>query len=375
MPAPFMNEPIKGNLDRQAKRFSATMKGVTRTAAFYGDQGCVIHPEGRDRVYFTPVPVRSLLPDAAKTPWPMGDAPSGKPYPKHLDRAKVAAAVDMVFADPEGLSAAMLVLYKGEIVGERYMERLSKDTQLENWSMGKSLMATLTGVAIQQGAFKLDDPAPVPAWRKPGDPRGGILVRDILRMSSGLGFSGMDDPHDAKTQFSDHLFIYAGAVDSAAYVTSSPLEFAPNTWGRYRNCDPLTLVFLARQYVEKNGEEWLTWPQRALFDKIGIRRQVLEPDPYGNFLISGFDYGTARNWARIGLLHLQDGVWNGKRILPEGWAKFVSTPAPAWSTAAYGGLWWLNVDGSNSNLPRDAYRASGGGDRLRSLSRHSILSS
>ena len=75
--------------------------------------------------------------------------------------------------------------------------------------------------------------------------------------------------------------------------------------------------------MHKRGEEYLTWPQRALFDRIGIRRQVLETDPYGNFLLTGYDYGTARNWARLGLLYLQDGMWQGQRILPEGWAKFV----------------------------------------------------
>ena len=94
--------------------------------------------------------------------------------------------------------------------------------------------------------------------------------------------------------------------------------------------------------MTKRGENFLTWPQRALFDRIGIRRQVLETDPYGNFLITGYDYGTARNWARIGLLYLQDGMWQGQRILPEGWATFVSTPAPTWKRPEYGGFFWLN---------------------------------
>jgi CubicO group peptidase (beta-lactamase class C family) len=112
---------------------------------------------------------------------------------------------------------------------------------------------------------------------------------------------------DPATQYHDHFFIYAGAVDAFAYSIASPVEFAPNSVGRYRNSDPMALGFLVRQAVEKRGEEYLTYPQRALFDRIGIRRQVLEPDPWGNFLLSGYDYGTARNWARLGLLYLQDG--------------------------------------------------------------------
>ena len=107
----------------------------------------------------------------------------------------------------------------------------------------------------------------------------------------------------------------------------------------------------------RSGEEYLTLPQRQLFDRIGIRRQVLETDPYGNFLLTGYDYGTARNWARIGLLYLQDGVWQGERILPEGWTKFVSTLAPAWKRPVYGGFFWINGDG-DWNLPQE--HVSGG---------------
>ena len=361
MTEPDRAKPIAAEVDRQAKRVRVTVESITRTAAFYGDQGCVIHPANHDGVHFKPVPVRTTLADATTQAWPMGDAPSTDPWPAGLDRAKMQAAVDLAFADPAGLTAAMVVLYKGQIVGERYMAGITKDTQLESWSMGTSLTATLVGLAIKDGAFSLDDPAPVPDWRRHGDPRGAIRVRDVMNMASGLSFTGQDDRWmDPTWQYHDHFFIYAGAVDAFKYAITSPVEFAPNTVGRYRNSDPMTLGFLVRQHVEKKGEVYLTHPQRALFDKIGIRRQVLEPDPFGNFLLSGYDYGTARNWARIGLLYLRDGVWNGQRLLPEGFAKFVSTPAPAWRRPEYGGQFWVNGVG-NWNLPRDAYFASGAG--------------
>lgn len=361
MNEPDRSKPIAVDVDRQAKRVHVTLADVTRTAAFYGDQGCVIHPIGHDGIHFTPVPVRSALPDADSQPWPMGDAPAKEQWPARLDRAKVQAAVDLAFADPAGLTAAMVVVYQGQIVGERYMAGITKETQLESWSMGKSLIATLVGLVIRDGAFSLDDPAPVPAWRRPGDPRGPIRVRDVMRMSSGLSFTGQDDRWmDQSWQYHDHFFIYAGAVDAYQYSISSPVEFAPNTVGRYRNSDPMTLGFLVRQAVEKEGEPYLTFPQRALFDKIGIRKQVLETDPWGNFLLSGYDYGTARNWARLGLLYLRDGVWNGERLLPEGFAEFVSTPAPAWPRPEYGGQFWINGTG-RWNLPRDAYFMSGAG--------------
>jgi CubicO group peptidase (beta-lactamase class C family) len=361
MVEPDRSKPITSTVDRQGKRVRVTVGDVTRTAAFYGDQGCVIHPIDHDGIHFTPVAVKTALPDAATQPWPMGDAPSREPWPASIDRARMQAAVDLAFADPAGLTAAMVVVHKGQIVGERYMPGITRDTQLESWSMGKSLTATLIGLAIKDGAFTLDDPAPVPEWRRPGDPRGAIRVRDVMRMSSGLSFTGQDDRWmDPSWQYHDHFFIYAGAVDAFKYSITSPLEFAPNTVGRYRNSDPMTLGFLVRQHVENKGESYLTYPQRALFDRIGIRRQVLEPDPWGNFLLSGYDYGTARNWARLGLLYLRDGVWNGQRLLPEGFTTFVSTPAPAWRRPEYGGQFWINGIGQ-WNLPRDAYFMSGAG--------------
>lgn len=361
MAEPDRTAPVTVEVDRTAKRVTVTLKGITRTAAFYGDQGCVIHPEKDERIHFTPVPVRTTLPDAASQPWPMGDAPGTAAWPAGLDRAKVQAAVDVAFSDPDGLTAAMVVLYKGQIVGERYMAGITKDTQLESWSMGKSLNATLVGVVVKDGAFGLDDPVPVAEWRRPGDPRAPIKVRDVMQMSSGLSFTGQDDRWmDQTWQYHDHFFIYAGAVDAYTYSVTSPVEFAPGTVGRYRNSDPMTLGYLVRQAVEKKGEVYLTFPQRALFDRIGIRRQVLETDPWGNFLISGYDYGTARNWARLGQLYLQDGMWNGQRILPEGWATFVRTPATSWRRKEYGGQFWVNGEGQ-WNLPRDAYFMSGAG--------------
>jgi CubicO group peptidase (beta-lactamase class C family) len=361
MTEPDRGKPVTVDVDRTARRVRVTVNTYTRTAAFYGDQGCVIHPVDHDGIHFTPVPVKTTLPDATTQAWPMGDAPSTDAWPAGLDKTQVQAAVDMAFADPEGLTAAMVVVHKGQIVGERYVPGITKDTQLESWSMGKSLTATLVGLVVKDGAFGLEDPAPVPAWRRPGDPRGAIRVRDVMQMSSGLSFTGQDDRWmDPATQYHDHFFIYAGAVNAFAYATSSPVEFAPGTVGRYRNSDPMTLGLLVRQAVERKGEAYLTWPQRALFDRIGIRRQVLETDPWGNFLLSGYDYGTARNWARLGLLYLRDGVWNGQRLLPEGWAMFVSTPAKAWRRREYGGQFWVNGEGQ-WNLPRDAYFMSGAG--------------
>jgi CubicO group peptidase (beta-lactamase class C family) len=350
------------DVDRERKRVSVTLAGrVTRRAQYYGDQGCVIHQPGTDTVYFAPVSAATKLPAAAGMDWPMGDLLPDAPLPAGIDTVKLREAVDAAFGDPAGLTAAFVVVHKGRIIAERYGNGAHKDMALESWSMGKSLTGTLVGRLIQEGAFKLEDPAPVAEWRRdPNDPRAKIRIMDLMRMSSGLRFS-RGSPEDS-AGYHDHDLIYSGAIDAFQFSVTRPLQFQPNTFGRYRNVDPLTLGYLVREAVRKRGEAYLTYPRRALFDKLGMRNQVLETDPYGNFLLSGYDYGTARNWARLGMLYLQDGVWMGERLLPEGFVRFVSTPAPAWRQPVYGGMVWINGDSAWA-LPRDAYAFRGAGEQ------------
>jgi CubicO group peptidase (beta-lactamase class C family) len=124
--------------------------------------------------------------------------------------------------------------------------------------------------------------------------------------------------------------------------------------------------YLIRLAVEKRGGDYLSFPQSALFDKLGIRTMLIETDPFGNFLTQGYDYASARDWARLGNLYLQDGVWNGQRLLPEGFVKFVRTPAPAWVADLrpnYGGLFWINTD-NRFPVPPDAYYMAGAGGQF-----------
>ena len=352
-------DQVKWTIDRSARLARASLGAITREARHYGDQGCIIQNPDSPGIHFTPVPVRTRLPDASSQPWPMGDRPNPTPLPPDVDRAKLEAAADAAFTDPAAMTAAFLVVHKGRIVVERYAPGITRETQLESWSMGKSLAATLFALLIKDGTFTLEQPAPVPLWRTPGDPRGAIRNMDLLRMSAGLKFLGNQEPGSNAT-YPDHYYIYTGGIDAFDYSITRPLEYPPNTDGRYRNSDPLTIAYLTKLAVTRRGKNILTWPQQALFDRIGIRKQVLETDPYGNFLISGYDYGTARNWARIGMLYLQDGMWQGQRLLPEGWTTFVSTPAPAWKRPEYGGFFWLNRI-NTWNLPANTYFAAGAG--------------
>jgi CubicO group peptidase (beta-lactamase class C family) len=358
---------LRFDVDEARRIVTASQNSVSARARHFGDQGCVILPDGTDDVFFTPRKVTSALPDAVSTAWPMGDRLSNEPQPASVNQKLLDEASETLFANPRDLRAAFLVVHKGRIVAERYASGAHQDMQLESWSMGKSMTATLIGRLIQMGHFRLEDPAPVPEWRNsPGDPRAAIRIADLLRMSSGLQFSGGGSTREQLARSfipgsQDHSLGYSAPIDVFRFSASRPQEFPPNTVGRYRNSDPWLLGYVVRRTVENLGKEYLTWPQRELFDKIGIRRFVMETDPYGNFILTGYNFGTARHWARLGLLYLNGGVWNGERLLPKEFVDFVATRAPAWEEPVYGGLFWVNVASRMYSLPPDTYYANGAG--------------
>ena len=336
----------------------------SRTAEYNGDQGCTLLPAGAENVFYQPRAVAPNLPDPATQDWPMGDRDALSSFPE-VDESALEAAFEFAFNDqgPHGEqnTRGLVAVYRGKIIGERYREGWGPHTPQISWSMGKSIASALTGVLVQQGAYGLDDPAPVEEWREaPADPRREIRIRDLLRMSSGLDFDNFGlGPRRSYTAANEHMRIYFDALNVFRHAQNQPLRYEPGTVWRYRNSDPLTLLALAKEVMEDRGEDFLAFPQRHLFDRIGIRSAVLETDPWGNFIVSGYDYMSSRDWARFGLLHLWDGEWLGERVLPEGWSEFVSTPAPGDPSNGYGGLFWLNRGGAMDRLPPDAYWAAG----------------
>lgn len=378
--APYSERAKVGKpiINYENKSVSITLpNGVTRTAIYTGDQGCVCLSEGSNSLYFKPVKVSRNLPEAATTPWPMGDVLPTTDMPSNIDISKVKEAIDSAFASEEALTAAFVVTYKGRIIGERYANGITKNTALESWSMGKSLSATLMGILIRQGVYKLEQPAPIPQWQGKGDERAKIRIMDIMHMSSGLYCRAPQDPDYNPAQgYPDHLYLYTGGINSFEYAANLPQQWLPNSVGRYRNCDPVLTNYLNRLGIESTGKNYYSFPQKELFDKIGIRSMVMETDPYGNFLTQGYEFASARDWVRLGNLYLQDGVWNGERILPEGFTKFVSTLAEPWvadGRPIYGGLFWINGDG-RLPIPKDAYMMLGaGGQSVTIIPSHDLV--
>ena len=363
--APFVGfawqDDFEWEVDMEAMSATVWAADVApRTAKYHGDQGCTLLEDGADSVRFTPVPVPRDQPPADEQDWPLGDIGAEEADQAGVDRAALAAALDAAMGTEEQNTRALAVVRHGKIVGERYAPGFTRNTPQISWSEGKSVTATLIGVLMQKGHFGLDDPAPVAEWRAEGDPRGVILMRHLLTMSSGLDMTNLGlGGASSLIPENEHMRVYFDSLNVFEHASGQPYGIPPGTEFRYRNSDPLTLGRIVRETVENNGKEYLTHPQRMLFDRIGSRDFVLEPDPWGNFILSGYEYGSAADWMRFGLLHLWDGVFEGDRILPEGWSEFVSSPSPGAKDGEYGGLWWLNLGGRYPDIPSDAYWASG----------------
>jgi CubicO group peptidase (beta-lactamase class C family) len=253
----------------------------------------------------------------------------------------------------------VVVVHRGRIIAEQYADGITADMPLLGWSMTKSVMNAVIGIAVRYGKLVLEDPAPVPEWQEPGDPRGAITVDELLRMSSALEFD-----EDYGNPFADVNRMLWDEPSAGGYAATLPLAGVPDTEWQYASGTTNILSRVVRDVIgEKN---YLSFPRRALFNRLGMRSAVLCTDAAGNFIASSFMYATARDWARFGLLYLRDGIWEGQRVLPEGWVKYSTTATPRAPKGRYGAHFWLNdgdaehpADREYPLLPRDLYHASG----------------
>ena len=339
--------------------------GRVRTAVYTGSQGCVTYPEGRRRAELhtqggEAEPATGRRAGLADGGSHTEDAATGR-----SGRGQGAGGRRCRVLDGGGRDHGVRRHLQGAHHRRALRRRHYQDHAAREWSMGKSVTATIMGTLMHRGVYTLEQPAPVPEWQGAGDPRKAIEIQDILHMSSGLAILSPSDPDfDPKGPYPHHLYLYTDAGNAFKYAASRPQQWKPNTVGRYRNTDPVLINYLNRLGIEKLKLDYLSYPQRALWDKIGVRSMVMETDPSGNFLTQGYEYMSGRDWARLGNLYLNDGVTpGGERILPEYYNDFVSTLAPAWvadENPVYGGFFWINGDG-RVPLPKTAYSMQGAG--------------
>lgn len=360
--------PVAVELDREEALVRGSLLWARETVVHRPGLGCTravgTDPEALRRQ--VPPGTVPPAPDLSGLPWPTGDRIDPTALPP-LDRAALDAAVARAFAEPDPAepvrhTRAVAVVWRGALVAERYAEGFDATTPLLGWSMTKSLTNALVGLRVGDGALDLHAPAPVPEWRAPDDPRGAITPDQLLRMSSGLAFGEVYDDlsSDAVTMlFGD------GGQDMGAYAAAKPLAASPDTRWSYSSGTTNLIQRMLRGTFPDHAA-YLRYPHERLFHRIGMTRSWIEPDASGTYVGSSFGYGTARDWARFGLLFLNDGVWEGERLLPEGWVRYSTTPTPAAPEGRYGAHWWLNAGEPDApeqrpwpRLPPDAYRASG----------------
>ena len=290
--------------------------------------------------------------------WPLGDKLTDS-FPATIDRAKLQSAIQNIFTEQDTIlpirTRAVVILYKGQLIAERYADGFTAKTKLLGWSMTKTVTGALIGILVKQGKLMIDAPAPVPEWRNANDPRHSITISNLLQQRSGLDFE------ENYSKASDATRMLFQKADMGGFTASRPLKSQPGTVFKYSSGNSNILSRIIRQTV--GDSLYYSFPYTQLFYKLGMYSAVIEPDASGTFVGSSYMYATARDWARFGLLYLNDGVFNKERILPEGWVAQSTRPASA-DKQGYGYQIWLNTGGDTlikryPAAPADMFYADG----------------
>jgi CubicO group peptidase (beta-lactamase class C family) len=347
---------VSSEVDWNGRAVRARFLGLgERIAVFRGPLGCTL------AIGVTPRELAAGTPPepapAPRTPWP--SRTGAGPAAAGID----ASAVDEAFAEPGPAptrgTRAVVVVHDGAIVAERYAPGYGRDAALAGWSVTKTVVNALAGVLVGRGKLALDAPLDVPEWTAPGDARRAITLRQLLTMTSGLAFS-----ESYANPLGDALQMLFGEPGAGHFAASKPLIATPGQRWDYSSGTTNIVARALRQAIGGSQADYLAFPRRALFEPLGMARAVLEPDASGHLVGSSFMFAPARDWARLGQLYLQDGVWDGKRLLPEGWVAFSTTPVAAAPDGVYGAHVWRRLPrvyapSGEAGVPGDAYHAVG----------------
>ena len=336
---------VSTSLDRGARRVTSSFAGIIAKDAFYRDsRGCAVR-FGRDIV-------KEIAPHLTSH--------TSRDVSITTSTERLRAVLDRAFTEPNPQrprrTRAVVVVHNGEIVAERYAPGFTAETPLIGWSMTKTVTNALVGILVKAGRLSVDKQVPISEWATDGDPRRQITLDHLLHMSSGLRFD-----ESAWNPLSDVTVMLLGRPDAGLYAAQKNLATTPGTVWQYSSGTTNIISRVIRRVIN-DDVSYIAFPRQALFDRIGMTHAVLEADDDGTFVGSSFMYATARDWARLGMLYVNDGVWEGQRILPEGWVAYTRTPAPADPQKRYGGHVWLKVAAEYSGgaeLPADAFHAIG----------------
>ncbi len=267
--------------------------------------------------------------------WPRGD-------PQRSDHVETEVALGRLFAKKSSAGVpdtrAILVVQGGKLVVERYAPGFDANTRFRSWSAGKSLANAWVGILVRDGRVSLDEPLDARPWRaRADDPRRAITVRHALNMTTGLANEDGDggDP----SSFIAQLLFGSASGDTALAASDLALDAPPGTRWAYSTG---TTQLLARLVADRAGEDWRAFSARELNEPLGMRSLLVEVDRADTPLLGAFVWASAQDWARLGLLYLRDGLWEGRRILPPGWVDFTRTPAPVPNNGSYGAHFWLS---------------------------------
>lgn len=351
-------------VDRQSRVVTASIAGMAKQKAIYREGlGCTLLNERTEQeinnqqfqLVARPVVNQDTI------DWPMGDRLPDS-FPTGIDRSLLNLAVQSAFAEPDPAkpvrTRAVVVVYKGQLVAEQYAPGFDRHTPLLSWSMAKSVTSALTGILVKQGKLSLKGPAPVPEWSSAKDGRESITLEQVLQQTTGLDF--LED----YTQSSDATDMLFRKADMGGFTALHGLKEKPGSRFYYSSGNSNVLSRIIRQAVGEKA--YHAFPAKELFHRIGMYSAILEPDANGTYVGSSYMWANARDWARFGLLFLNQGKWGNEEVLPASWVYASLQPAPAAPQGEYGYQWWLNAGqkGNPSNkrfpdVPNDMFTADG----------------
>ena len=325
--------------------FGAPVTGRAVAPAGYG--GIVLGDAAG--LAFTPAPI----PRAAAVAYWTEDATEQAPSVLHH-------AAETFLAGAPG-AYGILIAAPGRVLFERYAHGGAPDRVTPSWSMTKSITATVIGRMIQLGWLRsVHDAAPAPLWTDPRDAHAEITLDHLLRMRSGLGVAVLHGDGSSTIGF-ENSAVYQDGTDAFLAAQRNIVAMRPGRVFRYINAGPNVLGAIIRNEIEKRGLPYPATLYELLVDKIGMSSYRHSADIAGNMIASGAGFATLRDYAKLGLLYVQDGMWNGERLLPEGWADYALAPSHAGTN--YAASFWTNSHAQFPDLPPDVAWASGASDQ------------